>query len=116
SRFEDHATVDAANMTADDGFAGWFVLGSKIATWQDHDLPSQKVRVYKNGRVVGESSSGAAMGNPFEALSWLVNDRVKRGETLKAGIVITTGTRLPPIEIQAGDQITIEFAELGKVG
>jgi 2-oxopent-4-enoate/cis-2-oxohex-4-enoate hydratase len=74
------------------------------------------VRVFKNGRVVGESSSDAAMGNPFEALAWLANDRVKRGEAVKAGMVVTTGTRLPPIEIQGGDQITIEFVELGKVG
>ena len=115
SRFEHHATMDAADMTADDGFAGWFVLGPKLAAWRKLDLPNQKVRVSKNGRVAGESSSTTAMGNPFEALSWLVNDRAKRGEALSAGNIITTGTRLPPVAIHGGDEVTVEFDGLGKV-
>lgn len=116
SRFEHHATMDAASMTADDAFAGWFILGPKIAQWRNLDLPNQAVRVIRNGQIARENHGVNTMGDPCEAFYWLARDRANQGDGLKAGDIVITGTRLTPVEILPGDRVSVEFLKLGEVG
>lgn len=115
SRFEHLAEMDAPGTVADDGFAGWFILGPKVAAWRDLDLPARAVRAIRNGRTAAEGPI-KALAEPSQMLFWLAQDRAKRGDGLKAGDVITTGTRFTPVEIHPGDRVTVEFMGLGEVG
>ncbi|MDY0870857.1 2-keto-4-pentenoate hydratase [Dongia rigui] len=115
ARFEPFDTIGPAQIAADDAFAAWFVLGPKVTDWATRDLPSQPVRVFKNGVVAAEGTGANALGDPSVALTWLANERAKRGPALKAGDVITTGTCITPLTIAAGDAIVAEFPGLGRV-
>ena len=55
------------------------------------------------------------MGGPMKSLCWLVNHLVRRGESLGAGQLVIPGspTRLVPVE--ADDQVSARFANLGQV-
>lgn len=115
ARFEPFDTIGPAQIAADDAFAAWFVLGPKVENWAARDLPNQPVRVFKNGVVAAEGMGANALGDPSVALTWLANERAKRGPALKAGDVITTGTCITPLVISAGDAIVAQFPGLGQV-
>jgi 2-keto-4-pentenoate hydratase len=115
SRYEDFATIGAPQLVADDACAGFFVLGAKVADWRTVDLARHPVAAYRNGDVVGRGSGANVLGDPRVALTWLANDRAKRGSGLKAGDVVTTGTCVKPVAIAAGDHVVADFGPLGRV-
>jgi 2-keto-4-pentenoate hydratase len=115
SRYRDFARVGAPQLVADDSCACFFVLGDEAVGWRSVDLAAHPVVGHKNG-VVAERGSGAnVLGDPRVALAWLANDRAARGDGLKAGQIITTGTCVKPMPIAPGDQIVADFGALGRV-
>ena len=114
-RFERFAEAGPGQIAADDAYASWFVLGAKVPAWKDIDLARHPVRVLKNGKVAAEGSGAAVLGDPRIALTWLANDRAKRGIGLKAGDIITTGTCIKPLDVAPGDSIIGDFGILGRV-
>jgi len=115
ARFDRFAEIGAPSIAADDAFAAWFILGPQVAGWRSLDLPAQPVRAIRNGKPAGEGSGANALGDPQAALTWLVNERAKRGRGVKAGEVVITGTCVKPVEIEPGDRVTVEFPGLGEV-
>ncbi|HXQ41330.1 MAG TPA: fumarylacetoacetate hydrolase family protein [Candidatus Udaeobacter sp.] len=115
ARFEHFAKVGPAQIAADDAFAAWFVLGPEVADWPRIDLPRQPVRMMRNGAIAGEGHGADALGDPRIALTWLANERSKRGGGLKAGEIVTTGTCLTPVAVASGDRLIADFPGLGKV-
>jgi len=116
ARFEHFANAGPAQIAADDAFAAWFVLGPEVADWPGIDLPRQPVRMMRNGVVAGEGHGADALGDPRIALTWLANERSKRGGGLKAGEIVTTGTCLTPVAVASGDRLIADFPGLGKLG
>ncbi len=114
SRFERYAEMAAPEVVADNGYAASFVLGPTITDWRERDLPRIRPRGSRNGQTV-EDSPGVSMGDPWTGLVWLAGHRARRGEGLKSGDIITTGTRLTPMPFAPGDQVLIEFEDLGAV-
>jgi 2-keto-4-pentenoate hydratase len=55
------------------------------------------------------------LGDPRIALTWIANELSRNGMTLRAGDVVTTGTCMPPLEVQAGDHVTADFGVFGRV-
>jgi 2-keto-4-pentenoate hydratase len=115
ARFERFAEVGPAQIAADDAFAAWFVLGPRVTNWRNVDFSRHPVHAIKNGKIAREGSGGNVLGDPRAALTWLVNDRVKRGGGLQAGEIVTTGTCVTPLEIDAGDKVIADFGDLGQV-
>jgi 2-keto-4-pentenoate hydratase len=115
SRFQHHAGADAPGMVADDAFAGWFILGPSLDGWRSLDLPGRTVRAICNGRIASEGRSAETLGDPLQQLLWLARDQAVRGEGLKAGDIVTTGTCITPVKIVPGDRVTVEFVDLGEV-
>jgi 2-keto-4-pentenoate hydratase len=115
ARFERFAEIGPPSIAADDAFAAWYILGPQIARWRGLDLAAQPVRATRNGQPAGEGSGANALGDPRLALTWLVNERSKRGGGVTASQVVITGTCLKPVEIEPGDDVTIEFPGLGEM-
>jgi 2-keto-4-pentenoate hydratase len=115
SRYRDFARIGAPQLAADDSCACYFVLGDEAAGWRGVDLAAHPVIGHKNGAVVERGSGANVLGDPRVALAWLANDRAARGDGLKAGQVITTGTCVKPMPIAPGDQVVADFGALGRV-
>ena len=137
SRFDDFTIVGAPQLIADNACAHQFVLGpAATADWPALDLVEHRVTGTVGrpleGRhepavtgIVGppfmggqpgltrEGKGANVLGDPRVALAWLANELSSLGIPLKAGQVVTTGTCLVPLPIQAGDQITVDFGVLG---
>jgi 2-keto-4-pentenoate hydratase len=120
SRYEDFTTVGAPQLIADNACAHYFVLGNPAAVaWRDLDLAEHRA----HGRVINADGSTVAregvghnvLGDPREALAWLVNELSSLGVTLNAGEAVTTGTCLIPLPIAPGSRVEADFGVLGGV-
>jgi 2-keto-4-pentenoate hydratase len=116
SRYEDFTVVGAAQLIADNACAHNFVLGSPASdAWRSIDLSSHRVVGSVAGRPDHEGSGANVLGDPREALTWLVNELSRLNVTVRAGQVITTGTCVIPMPIDPRDRVTCDFGELGTV-
>jgi 2-keto-4-pentenoate hydratase len=115
SRYAAFPTNEEPSLVADDSCAAYFILGPEAKVWRLADLPTHKVAARKNGEIVAEGSGANVLGDPREALAWIANDLQGRGDFLRAGEVITTGTCVKPVTIAPGDSIVMDFGELGSV-
>ena len=115
SRFADFVSAGEAQIIADNACAHLFVLGAATAaSWRALDLVEEKPVVTLRGqRYVGHGKN--VLGDPRVALAWLVNELSGLGITLRAGAVVTTGTCHPPLPIQSGDRMDVDFGVLGRV-
>ena len=117
SRFEDFAVAGAPQLAADTACADLFVLGPAAPDeWRALDLASHPVTLRINGTEASAGSGANVLGDPRIALAWLANDRAERGEPLRAGEVVTTGTCVTPAPIRSGDELLADFGSLGTVG
>lgn len=116
SRYTDFATVGAAQLIADNACAHQFVLGPKAPEmWRELDLASHRVVGQVSDRLTRDGIGSNVLGDPRVALTWLANELSHIGVTLAAGQVVTTGTCVVPLEIQAQDTVSIDFGVLGHV-
>ena len=120
SRYTDFTIVGAAQLIADNACAHYFVLGPEADTnWRAIDLAAHHAvgsirRV--DGRWLDRQGIGAnVLGDPRDALAWLVNELSALGITIGAGEVVTTGTCLVPLPIEGGDLVEADFGVLGRV-
>lgn len=106
-RGADYGTLDALSLVADNAWCGGVVLGDEIAGWQDLDLADLPAVLHQDGRAPEQASTGAA--DPLGSLAWVLNHAGARGDTVRAGEVIITGsvvrTRFPV----AGDRFRYEI-------
>ncbi len=116
SRFTDFAKVGGPQLIADNACAHQFVLGEPAACdWRSLDLASYRVHATVKGRYERDGIGANVLGDPRLALAWLVNELSGLGLTLTRGQVVTTGTCMVPLEIQAGDHVHADFGVLGRV-
>ncbi len=114
SRYRDYATVGEAQLIADSACACYYVLGPATTfDWRALDLSTHAVSATVNGEVKGQGTGAAVLGDPRIALTWMVNEISRIGETLHAGQVVTTGTCVVPVPIQPGDEVVVDFGVLG---
>ena len=116
SRYADFATVGAPQLIADNACAHHFVLGpAATADWCAIDLVDHQVSGVVAGKLTRTGSGANVLDDPRLALTWLANELSGLGITLTSGQVVTTGTCLQPLEVEAGDAVEADFGILGTV-
>ena len=116
SRFENFATVGEAQLIADNACAHEFILGSATeADWRAIDLSQHKATIEAVGGEVHDGIGANVLGDPRDALLWLVREVTGIGLTIEAGQVVTTGTCAEPLDIEPGDEVIADFGALGDV-
>jgi len=94
----------------------------EIAFVLDHDLPPRG-QPYSEDEVRGAIREvrlalevlGCRYADPFKPLPWLVNFLAARGESVRAGQVVTTGSYAGAIDVPLGQPLTVRFGELGSL-
>jgi len=95
--------------------AGAFVFALEIPDWRNQPLETHRVRMTIDGEVVGEGDAEDVGGHPIMPLIWLANDRSRRGDGLKAGQFVTTGSVTGVKMAPAVSEIVADFGSFGQV-
>jgi 2-keto-4-pentenoate hydratase len=116
SRFEDFTAIGAAQLIADNACADYFVLGLPAPDgWQSLDMAAHRVTGRVNDSAPREGVGANVLGDPREALAWLVNELSNLNVMLAAGQIVTTGTCLVPLAVEPGDRVVADFGAIGSV-
>ena len=105
--------IGIIDTVADNASCGAFVLGEARADPRDHDLPSLKVTVTKNGKPLSEGVGADVQGDPAQAVAWLANTLGQYGVSLDAGDVILSGSLVPLEPAMVGDIFEMELHGVG---
>jgi len=89
-RAADYSTLDVRSLVADNSWNAGIVVSSFAPTWPD--LVSVLGQATKDGAPIGEGRGGDILGHPFNSVAWLAAQLAGRGERLKAGQIVMTGS------------------------
>ena len=90
------------------------VLGQPVADWRGIPLAGCRGYMTINGQLAGEGMGADVMGHPLEPLAWLANHLAARGQELKAGMIVITGSIVSPKWLSPGDSAVIGIEGLGE--
>lgn len=105
--------IKIEDTIADNASCGVYVLGGQQVDPRVVELPSLKMKVFKNGELEAEGLGSAVQGNPLTAVAWLANTLGEFGIPFKAGEIILSGSLTPFISIKAGDKLYLELEGVG---
>ena len=92
-RNADYKALDVRGLVADNSWNEGMVLSQWVSPWPD--LGAAVGVVHANDRAVDRGFGRDVLGDPFVALAWLANHLHARGECLRAGQVVMTGSLVP---------------------
>lgn len=106
-------------IIAANAFSAGLVLGAPM-TYHDTNGGSRVIGRVESVTVTtpggeGERRAALVWRTALSATAWLANDRQRRGEPLREGLLVATGALIGPIRLVAGDSIDADFGALGRV-
>lgn len=107
--------IGLIDTIADNASAAGVVLGNPARSPMNLDLRLMGVVLSHNGEIVETGAGAAVLGNPVNAVAWLVNKLSALGESIPAGSVVLPGSCTRAIDVAAGDVIRADFDQLGSV-
>jgi len=105
--------IAIADTIADNASCGVFVLGGARVVPGALDLANVRLDLYRNGQLHSSGLGSAVQGHPAEAVAWLANTLGWFGVTLNAGDIILSGSLVPLVPVQAGDEFNLAISDLG---
>lgn len=116
SRLVNFVTAGAAQLIADNACGREFIEGEPTtADWRRMDLARHTVHAKVGNRYTRDGIGANVLDGPLLALTWLANELSGAGIALEAGEIVTTGTCMPPLPVEPGDEVVIDFGVLGHV-
>jgi 2-keto-4-pentenoate hydratase len=118
SRFARFEHAGEAQLIADCACMNEMLVGpaAHAAGQAIAELPSLRIQArVSDGRVL-DGVGANALGDPVEALVWLVNELSDYGRTLEAGQFVTTGVCTIPIPVAPGDVVRVDYGWVGSLG
>ena len=115
SRFTSNLKLNPAAIVADFAFNGCVILNEENQIKQEdlrnniQQLAEITTQLDVNNTQVVSSLTSNVLGNPINALTWLINELNSHGQTLLANQIIITGAAFQYREIQANDKLTFHF-------
>jgi 2-keto-4-pentenoate hydratase len=100
---------------ADNGFSARVVLLGDWKPVSQVDLLNETVVLFQDGKKLAEGKGEMALGHPANAVAWLAAKLAERGQGLKAGQFVMTGTLTPITPIARGSTYVATFSTLGTV-
>jgi 2-keto-4-pentenoate hydratase len=102
---------DVEAMLADDLYQRAVLLGP---VRPGADVADVRAVVRRNGEVEGSTDDPtAAVGNPLDVVAHVAATLEACGAGLEAGSVIITGSVVPALDVEPGDEVTVELEPLG---
>lgn len=116
SRFLQFERAGEAQLIADCACTNDMVVGAAVMPdARMHALPALRVQARVSDGRTPEGIGANVLGDPVEALVWLVNELGAAGQPVQAGQFVTTGACVPPIPVVAGQRVEADFGWVGRI-
>lgn len=116
SRFRAFERAGQAQLIADCACTNDMVVGAAVSPdARVQALPSLVVRARVSDGRTPQGVGSNVLGDPVQALCWLVNELSSTGRTLEAGQFVTTGACVPPIPVLPGQRVDADFGWIGRL-
>ena len=93
---------------------GLFV-GPTVPNAFDRNLEALFIKISSPSGVVLTFDGKHPSGDPIKPLVWLANFLAGRGDSLKAGQIVTTGSYAGALDVPSGTPLTIEYGDAGSL-
>jgi 2-keto-4-pentenoate hydratase len=108
--------ISIFDTVADNASSGVFVTGGAPRSLLDvGDLRSSEMELVVDGEVVSAGSGDACLGHPLNAVVWLANVVAERGDPLRAGELVLSGSLGPLVPVRPGRTYEATITGLGSV-
>lgn len=115
SRFADIDSLDRFSKLADFQLNGALVVGPALRDWQHLDLKAVTASVTVDGEKMIEKTGGNPAGDPRWLALWAANKLIARGQPIRAGQVVTTGSYIGMLPAPQGGEIVAALSGIGSV-
>jgi 2-keto-4-pentenoate hydratase len=115
TRYAEPDAVSWPEMVADNVQNQGLFVGATFAGGLDASLRSFPVTVHTPAGVLSTHHGHHGDGHPLNPLYWLANFLAARGEPLRAGQIVTTGSYAGAIHVPLDTPITVAYGDLGHV-
>lgn len=115
SRFSNGDELTLAHLVADDSNADRVIIGEAIDGWRSAHLEDLPVTLTLRGRPAIIRSTASVLGHPVRSVTWLANWLAVRGEILREGQFIASGSCTGFIEASPNDLVVARFGGRAQV-
>ena len=113
NRYDDPAGVPFPEMLADGANNEGLIVGPVLEGGLSQPLEGFPVRIDGVGGFHLERAGRHPDGHPLKPLVWLANFIRERGERLRAGQIVTTGSYAGALDVPLATPLTVVFGTLG---
>ena len=108
--------ISIFDTVADNASSGLFVTGGSPRALGDiDDLRASEMELVADGEVVSAGMGAACLGHPLNAVVWLANVVAERGDPLRAGELVLSGSLGPLVPVTAGVTYEARISGVGSV-
>ncbi|MBS0362955.1 MAG: fumarylacetoacetate hydrolase family protein [Proteobacteria bacterium] len=111
----DYGRLSAATLVADNAWNAGLALGPARPAGEVGALSGRKGVLMRDGEIVDQGSSSDVLGDPAAALAWVAGHLARRGQPLRAGQWVSTGSILPTKFVAPGQAWRFEVEGLPPV-
>jgi len=115
SRYSDwFPKISLTELTIDNAVAGKVCIGERIGIKDASSLRAIASTLYFNGEVIDRGLASEVLGDPINAIEWIVGKLCIRNETIKKGMAILSGSIMKPSQLKTGVYLA-DFEGVGKI-
>ena len=115
NRYDDPASVPWPEMLADCANNEGLVIGPVVERWRELPLEAFAISVTGVGGFGLQRAGRHPDGHPLRPLVWLANFLRERGERLRTGQIVTTGSYAGALDVPLATPLTVTFGDLGRM-
>ena len=115
TRYADKASATPPEILADSYNHHGLFIGPVIPNALDHPLERLHVTIQTPAGVLFDKEHPHPSGHPLKSFTWLVHFLNSRGQGLKAGEIVTTGSYAGIVEAPLGVPIQVKLNNLGSL-
>jgi 2-keto-4-pentenoate hydratase len=115
SRYADPAGVEFPENLADSIQNQGMFVGPVVSDAWNRKLEAFPITVRAGDEVLVTRDGKHPDGHPLRPLAWLANYLADRGDPLRAGMIVTTGSYCGMLDVPLGQPLTIVYGDLGSV-
>jgi 2-keto-4-pentenoate hydratase len=111
----DYSKLSAMQLIADGSWQAGVLMAPPVVDWQKQDRFNAPGWVKIDGKETARGKAGDAMGQCFAGLAWTANQLAPLGRSLKAGMVVMTGSIVPTQFPKSGNTVVGTIQGFGEI-